>query len=84
MKFPAAAMSLIVVAPVLASPEPLEVRFCPATAVHTYPLESQRDLQSILLQNVAVITTGTLPIKRAASPFSIDRQAGIKRRRPAD
>ena len=41
--------------------EPLksvEVRFCPASAVRTYPLESRRDLQSLLLQNAAVINHG--------------------------
>jgi murein DD-endopeptidase MepM/ murein hydrolase activator NlpD len=36
----------------------LEVRFCPASAVRTYPLESRRDLQSLLLQNAAVINHG--------------------------
>jgi hypothetical protein len=37
----------------------LEVRFCPASAVWAYPLESQRELQSLLLQNVAVINHGS-------------------------
>ena len=39
-------------------PKSLEVRFCPASAVRTYPLESRRDLQSLLLQNAAVINHG--------------------------
>jgi murein DD-endopeptidase MepM/ murein hydrolase activator NlpD len=39
-------------------PKSLEVRFCPASAVRTYPLESRRDLQSLLLQNAAVINRG--------------------------
>ncbi|HWH91784.1 MAG TPA: M23 family metallopeptidase, partial [Candidatus Binatia bacterium] len=39
-------------------PKSLEVRFCPASAVRTYPLESRRDLQSLLLQNGAVINHG--------------------------
>ncbi|HZJ37740.1 MAG TPA: M23 family metallopeptidase [Chthoniobacterales bacterium] len=34
---------------------PLEIRFCPASAVRTYPLEDHRDLQSLLLHNAAVI-----------------------------
>jgi murein DD-endopeptidase MepM/ murein hydrolase activator NlpD len=34
---------------------PIEVRFCPASAVHTYPLESRREVNSLLLQNVAVL-----------------------------
>jgi hypothetical protein len=37
----------------------LEVRFCPASAVWAYPLASQRELQSLLLQNVAVINHGS-------------------------
>ena len=39
-------------------PKSVEVRFCPASAVRTYPLESRRDLQSLLLQNAAVINHG--------------------------
>ena len=39
-------------------PKSLEVRFCPALAVRTYPLESRRDLQSLLLQNATVINHG--------------------------
>jgi hypothetical protein len=41
----------------------VEIRFCPASAVRTYPLESRRDLQSLLLQNVAVINHGSTPFK---------------------
>ena len=36
----------------------IEIRFCPASVVRTYPLESKRELQSLLLQNVAVINHG--------------------------
>ena len=39
-------------------PESVEIRFCPASAVRTYPLESRRDLQSLLLQNAAIINHG--------------------------
>src|SRR6267378_371983 len=46
-----------------APPKSVEIRFCPASAVRTYPLESRRDLQSLLLQNVAVINHGTAPFK---------------------
>jgi hypothetical protein len=42
---------------------PIEIRFCPAPAVHTYPIESQRDLQRLLLQNVAVINHGSAAFK---------------------
>lgn len=41
----------------------IEIRFCPASAVRTYPLETRRDLQSLLLQNVAVINHGNAPFK---------------------
>jgi murein DD-endopeptidase MepM/ murein hydrolase activator NlpD len=46
-----------------ARPKSVEIRFCPASAVRTYPLESRRDLQSLLLQNVAVINHGSAPFK---------------------
>jgi len=37
----------------------IEIRFCPASTVRTYPLESRREVQSLLLQNVAVINHGS-------------------------
>jgi murein DD-endopeptidase MepM/ murein hydrolase activator NlpD len=43
---------------------PIEIRFCPASAVHTYPLESRREVNSLLLQNVAVLN-------HSASAFKI-------------
>ena len=42
-------------------PPSVEIRFCPASAVRTYPLESRRDLQSLLLQNAAIINHGQTP-----------------------
>src|SRR5438132_11485522 len=45
------------------TPRSVEIRFCPASAVRTYPLESRRALQSLLLQNVAVINHGSAPFK---------------------
>ena len=44
-----------------AAATPLEVRFCPASGVRTYPLESRREVQSLLLQNAAVINHGETP-----------------------
>ena len=44
-------------------PKSVEIRFCPASAVRTYPLENRRDLQSLLLQNVAVINHGSAQFK---------------------
>jgi murein DD-endopeptidase MepM/ murein hydrolase activator NlpD len=45
------------------TPRSVEIHFCPASAVRTYPLESRRNLQSLLLQNVAVINHGSAPFK---------------------
>src|SRR5438046_10752292 len=45
------------------TPRAVKIRFCPASAVRTYPLESRRDLQSLLLQNAAVINHGSAPFK---------------------
>jgi len=47
------------------TPQSVEIRFCPASAVRTFPLESRRDLQSLMLQNVAVIN-------HADASFKID------------
>src|SRR3954470_8441451 len=44
-------------------PKSIEIRFCPASAVRTYPLESRRDVQGLLLQNVAVINHEEAPFK---------------------
>src|SRR5947208_1665374 len=45
------------------TPPSIEIRFCPASAVHTYPLESRREVNSLLLQNVAVLNHGTATFK---------------------
>jgi murein DD-endopeptidase MepM/ murein hydrolase activator NlpD len=45
------------------TPKSVEIRFCPASAVRTYPLESRHNLQGLLLQNVAVINHGNAPFK---------------------
>jgi murein DD-endopeptidase MepM/ murein hydrolase activator NlpD len=45
------------------TPRSVEIRFCPASAVRTYPLESRRNLQSLLLQNVALVNHGSTPFK---------------------
>ena len=45
------------------TPKSVEIHFCPASAVRTYPLESRRDVQGLLLQNVAVINHGEAPFK---------------------
>src|SRR5438874_11567645 len=45
------------------TPRSVEIRFCPASAIRTYPLESRRELQSLMLQNVAIINHGSAPFK---------------------
>jgi hypothetical protein len=59
-KFFTAAFSAILVATSSAkdTTSPIEIRFCPASAVRTYPLESRREVQSLMLQNAAVINHG--------------------------
>jgi len=41
----------------------LEVRFCPVGNVWSYPAESQRGVQSVLLQNAAIVNRATEPIE---------------------
>ncbi len=41
------------------------VKFCPAATAHTYPLDSMRGAQGVLLQNIALIN-------RSAKPVTID------------
>jgi len=43
-----------------------EVRFCPAGVARTYPLDSLRGVQSLNLQNVAVLNTGAEPVEISA------------------
>jgi len=59
----AACLILTLLSAAAETPKSVEIRFCPASAVHTYPLENRRDLQSLLLQNVAVINQGSAPFK---------------------
>jgi murein DD-endopeptidase MepM/ murein hydrolase activator NlpD len=64
MKYSIAVFSILSLLSAAAeTPKSVEIRFCPASAVRTYPLESRRDLQSLLLQNVAVINHGEAPFK---------------------
>ena len=64
MKYPSLAFFAVwSLSAAAAPPKSVEIRFCPASAVRTYPLESRRDLQSLLLQNVALINHGSAPFK---------------------
>jgi len=56
--FAVALFALCLSSAIAGQPQSVEIRFCPASAVRTYPLEMQRDLQSLLLQNVAIINHG--------------------------
>jgi hypothetical protein len=51
-------LMLLLLSAAAETPKSVEIHFCPASAVRTYPLESRRDLQSLLLQNAAVINHG--------------------------
>ena len=50
----------------------LEVRFCPETVARTYPLDSLRGMQALLLQNVVVINRGA-PVKLEAIEIALMR-----------
>jgi murein DD-endopeptidase MepM/ murein hydrolase activator NlpD len=51
-------MALLISPAIGAATSPIEIRFCPADEVRTYPLESQRELQSLLLHNATIINHG--------------------------
>jgi murein DD-endopeptidase MepM/ murein hydrolase activator NlpD len=55
-------------------PGDVTVKFCPVEQVRTYPLESQRGIQSLLLQNVLVSHTGPTPIEIVG--VDVDLMAG--------
>lgn len=55
-------------------PHDVTVKFCPAEQARTYPLESQRGIQSLLLQNVLVSHAGLAPIEIVG--VDIDLMAG--------
>src|SRR6266481_1638174 len=59
----AVCLMLLLLSAAAETPRSVEIRFCPASSVRTYPLESRRDLQSLLLQNAAVINHGSAPFK---------------------
>jgi murein DD-endopeptidase MepM/ murein hydrolase activator NlpD len=63
--FTVASFALLLSSAFAEKPQSVEIRFCPSSAIRTYPLESRRELQSVLLQNVAVIN-------RRSAPFKID------------
>ena len=40
----------------------LEIKFCPAEQVRTYPLESRRDIRTLVLQNLLVVNHRSTPV----------------------
>jgi murein DD-endopeptidase MepM/ murein hydrolase activator NlpD len=63
---------------------PIEIRFCPPSAVRTYPLESRRELQSLLLQNLAVINRGAATFKIKAITIELLRSGKVVESRRLD
>ena len=60
----------------------IEIRFCPASAVRTYPLEDRRELQSLVLHNLAVVNHGAAPFKINAIELELlqaDRVVDIRK-----
>ena len=65
----------------------LEIRFCPAAQVRTYPLESHRDIRTLVLQNLVVINHGTEPVEVSEIDLSLMQGAealDVKRVRGAE
>jgi murein DD-endopeptidase MepM/ murein hydrolase activator NlpD len=55
----------------------LEIRFCPASEVRTFPLESQRSVQSLVVQNVAVINRGATKVQLTGIDFELQRDGAV-------
>ena len=47
-------------------PKSPDIRFCPAGRIRTFPLESQRGVEGLLLQNAVIINHGPEPFEIAA------------------
>ncbi len=83
-----ACLTLSLLSATAETPKSVEIRFCPTSAVRTYPLESRRNVQSLLLENVAVINHESAPFKidnidiellrsnRVVDSRKLDREAG--------
>jgi murein DD-endopeptidase MepM/ murein hydrolase activator NlpD len=65
---------------------PVEVKFCPAGTARTYPLDSMRGANGVLLQNVAVINRSAKPVTLASIEVVLqsDGRAVDSRRFDAD
>ncbi len=71
-----ATLALAVCAAAQSTPPPpssgLEVRFCPEAVARTYPLDSTRGVQSLLLQNALVVNHGA-PVKLESIEIALMR-----------
>lgn len=62
----------------------LEIRFCPEQTVRTYPLDSLRGVQSLLLQNAAIVNVGDTPVTLRALEIELLRDGAVVDRRSLD
>lgn len=69
----AAVLLAVCAVPASAASANLELRFCPSSQVRTYPLESRREIESLLLQNVAVINRSAMSVKVEAITIDLMR-----------
>jgi len=55
----------------------VEIRFCPEGTIRTYPLESRREIQSLVLQNLAVVNHGSAAFKINAIELELLRTGQV-------
>jgi murein DD-endopeptidase MepM/ murein hydrolase activator NlpD len=67
----------VATAALAAPPPPLQVRTYPGTPLYTYPLDSARGVQSLLVPNTAVINTGTAPVAVDTLEFAVLRDGQV-------
>ena len=67
------AAMLISTSTAIAAEAPVEVRFCPAAALHSYPLDTMHDTQSALLQNTALINRSNAPVTVDSLEIALER-----------
>lgn len=70
-------MALPAALPDSAFAQSLAVRFFPDKAMYAYPLESTRDLQGVLLQNVVVANTGSIPLTLTSVELRVKNADGV-------
>ncbi|MBC7986197.1 MAG: hypothetical protein H7X93_05940, partial [Sphingomonadaceae bacterium] len=63
--------------PAALPPAVLEIRFCPADAIHSHPLAPLRQVDSLFVQNVAVINRGETPVTIGAIEIALFREGAV-------